>query len=177
MTCNTLALLLLLLVLVGCDDATDMDMDMDLDEPGLSGEFERVGLPDCQGAIPLQDLPVERHFIQANRLLVEQVDEYLSVSTANGNSVARGRLDDIEDRTLVAAYLANDPNPPDLERVDAILGMAYSIAIDAVTPLRYAEITVQRVVYLVDGGDVLEVADHFESYGDTLACSHEFQRW
>jgi hypothetical protein len=142
----------------------------------LSGDFERVGVPDCQGTIPLQDLPVEREFMQANRLIVEQDDENLSARTANGDFVANGRLDDIEEEELVTASAAIDPSLPRPDRVEAILRTAYSIAIDAVPPLRYAEITVQRVVYLMDGGGVLAVVDRFDSYGDTLACRHEFRR-
>ena len=137
--------LLLLFVLVGCDDADDLDVDV-LD---LSGDFERVGLPDCQGTIPLQDLPVEREFIQANRLKVEQDGENLRITAADGDFVAEGRMDDVEDVELVAAYVAIDPSPPRLDSVDAILGGGYGIAIDAVPPLRYAEITVARVAYLV----------------------------
>jgi hypothetical protein len=85
-------------------------------------------------------------------------------------------LDDIEEEELVTASAAIDPSLPRPDRVEAILRTAYSIAIDAVPPLRYAEITVQRVVYLMDGGGVLAVVDRFDSYGDTLACRHEFRR-
>ena len=124
-------------------------------DPGandLSGDWVRVGYPDCEGTLPLQELPVERNFIYNNRLTVEQNGDDLTFSI-EGRQVMAGRLDG----------------------TDIIPDACYGIAIDAVPPLRYAEISVCRVGYALDDGARLEFRDDYESYGDYLVCRHEFE--
>ena len=112
--------------------------------------------PDCEGTIPLQELPIERDFIQSNWLTIEHDADDRLIFKIDGRFLIEGRLD----------------------RHDIILGegAAYGIAIDADPPLRYAEISVQREAFLLDDGDVLVIRDEFLSYGDDLTCRHEWER-
>ena len=146
-----LALIVVVLTaLLGCGNLEDQDL---LD---LNGEWVRIGFPDCEGTIPLQELPIERDFIQSNRLTIEHDADDRLIFRIDGRFLIEGRLDGH----------------------DIILGegAAYGIAIDADPPLRYAEISVQREAFLLDDGDVLVIRDEFLSYGDDLTCWHEWER-
>ena len=149
---------LLLAALLGCDDTGGGVANHGLrqDSPAaddLSGDWTRVGYPDCEGTLPLQELPVQQYFIYNNQLSVEQYLEDLTFSI-DGRQAMGGRL-------LGANIL---------------LDVSYRIAIDAVPPLRYAEISVHRSGHVLDDGSRLEFRDRYESYGDYLTCRHEFER-
>ena len=120
---------------------------------GLSGEWVRVGFPDCVGDIPLQELPVEHHFIYTTSLTIEQVDGALRFHAL--------------DRYVWAAYRSGDDLMPEY-------GTGW--AIDTEPPLRFAEGTSTRVGYVLDGGNRLEFEDLYESYGYRLTCRHSFER-
>ena len=119
----------------------------------LSGDWVRLGYPDCEGTLPLQELPVERHFIYNNLLTVQQNADDLMLSIG-GRWVGGARLIG----TLI------------------FFESAYSVAIDADPPLRYAEISVSRQGQTLDDGSRLMFQDHYESYGDFLVCEHVFER-
>ena len=135
------ALVLLLLLLVSCESGHDDD---DL-------QFERVGLPDCQGSIPIQELPIERALIYSNRLHVEYDGERVSLRTEDGYFLIAGM--DTGQGIEFEAY-------------------SYFAQIESLLPLRYAEIDFNRMAYLE--GDVLTIEDRFNSYGDDLTCWHQF---
>jgi hypothetical protein len=59
---------------------------------------------------------------------------------------------------------------------EILLDASYSLAIDAIPPLRYAEIDSDRAGYLLDDGGRLEFRDRCDSYGDFLIYRHEFER-
>lgn len=81
-----LALLVLILApLLACDDAIELDDD-------LTGEWVRVGYPDCEGTIPLQELPVERRFIYATEMTVEQDQDDIRL-IVDGRGVWSATLD------------------------------------------------------------------------------------
>lgn len=156
----TLAVLMLA-TLAGCDgdgsdlvgdDLTGDDMVVDdVDGGDLSGEWIRVGYADCEGTLPLQELPVERDFIFTHLLTVEQNGDRLTLSIAGrwvGNPILIGTL--------------------------VFFESAYSASIDADPPLRYAEISASRQGEVLDDGRRLTFQDHYESYGDFLVCRHEF---
>ena len=141
-----LLVLLLMSALLGCDD---MGGDSMVDS--LTGDWVRVGYPDCEGTLPLQDLPVEQAFIYTDRLNVDEDDGHLTFSI-DGRRVTEGTLHGSD-----------------------ILFVSYGIAIDAVPPLRYAEVSVHRQGAVLDDGATLEFRDRYESYGDFLTCRHEFR--
>ena len=107
---------LLLALLLGCEDTGHH-----LEGGDLSGVWVRVGYPECEGSLPLQELPVERGFIFSGRLTVEQRVDDLTFTT-DGLRIMGGRLDG----------------------TDILLDVSYDIAIDAIPPLRYAEVSVHR---------------------------------
>ena len=145
-------LILVLTVLSGCgEEGNGLDGE-DPDGNGLSGDWVRVGYPDCEGTLPLQELPVEHRFIYNNRLTVEQNGDRLTFS--------------IEGRSVMSATLHG---------TDILTGTCYSAAIDADPPLRYSQITVCRAGYVLDDGARLEFRDDYESRGDFLVCRHEFE--
>ena len=139
--------------LPGCNDAGDSLAEDNLEAGKLSGDRVRVGYPDCEGTLPLQELPMQRNFIYNNRLGVEQHLDDLTF-TIDGRRVMGGRLNVTQ----------------------ILLDVSYSIAIDAVRPLRYAAISVHRLGYVLDDSRRREFRDRYESYGDFLTCRHEFER-
>ena len=144
-----LALVLLLaLVLASCDEAPE-DGDM-------HQEFDRLALHDCQGTIPLEDLPIERELLSADRLIISREGERVTLRTENGDFVIAGA-----DAGRGIEFI-------EIEFEEH----GYEIAIDANLPARYAEIDFSRVAYF--DGDVLTIEDEFFSYGDRLTCQHEF---
>ena len=166
-------LALALAALPGCDDegnglpgddlaGDDLPADelpaneLPVDDPpagDLSGDWVRLGYPECEGTLPLQELPVERHFIFNNLLTVEQNGDDLTLRIG-GRWVGSPRLIG----TLIH------------------FESAYSVAIDAYPPLRYAEISASRQGQTLDDGSRLMFQDYYESYGDFLVCEHVFER-
>lgn len=119
----------------------------------LSGDWIRLGYPDCEGTLPLQELPVEQDFIYNNLLTVEQDGDDLRFHIGS-RRISGARLDGT---TILFEF-------------------AYSASIDAHPPLRYAEITVSRQGQTLDDGSRLMFQDLYESYGDYLVCDHVFER-
>ena len=137
-------------VLAGC---AEDESEGGVASTGLTGEWVRVGFPDCEGDIPLQELPVEQHFIYATALRVEQDDGSLHFYAS--------------DRYVWGASRSADDLIPEY-------GTAWSI--DADPPLRFAEVSFTRVGHVVDGGGRLEFEDLYESHGYRLTCRHYFER-
>ena len=139
------------------DDLPENELPVDelpIDDPpasDLSGDWVRLGYPDCEGTLPLQELPVEQYFIYNNLLTVEQ----------NGDDLRF----EIGSRGLGGARLVGTA---------ILFEFAYSASIDADPPLRYAEITVSRQGQTLDDGSRLMFQDLYESYGDYLVCEHVF---
>ena len=57
----------------------------------LSGDWVRVGYPECEGTLPFQELPVERDLIFSSRLTVEQRLDNLTFCV-DGLRIVEGRL-------------------------------------------------------------------------------------
>lgn len=151
-------LALALTALPGCDDGGNglPGDDLPVDDPqagDLSGDWVRLGYPDCEGTLPLQELPVEQEFIYNNLLTVEQDGDDLRFHIGS-RRISGARLDG----TAI------------------LFEFAYSASIDAHPPLRYAEITVSRQGQTLDDGSRLMFQDLYESYGDFLVCEHVFER-
>ena len=85
MTRFALLVSLTLFALFGCDGT-----EMDLGDNGLAGDWIRIGYPACEGTLPLQDLPVERRFIYADRMTIEQDGNNLRFTTNVEGEDARG---------------------------------------------------------------------------------------
>ena len=142
-----LALLVLILApLLACDDAIELDDD-------LAGEWVRVGFPDCEGTIPLQELPVERRFIYATEMTAEQDQDNIRL-IVDGRGVWSATLDG--DRLGNAA--------------------GYSVAIDADPPLYYYNVQVDRYGQVEEDGARILLFDRYRSMGDYLHCTHEWER-
>ena len=137
-------------VLAGC---AEDESEGDVASTGLTGEWVRVGFPDCEGDIPLQELPVEQHFIYATTLRVEQDDGSLRFH--------------VGDRYVWGANRSGDDLIPEY-------GTAQAIFTDP--PFRFTEVSATRVGYVLNGGDRLEFEDLYESHGYRLTCRHSFER-
>ena len=153
------ALVLALLLLFGCGDSGhDTDLhDNDFERSDLYDDaliLERLGMPDCQGTIPLEDIPLASHVTYDNRLFIEHDDNGLTVIDEQGYFVIAG----IKTRQGIVFQ-----------------GQGVEAEIESWPPVRFDTVTLERTAYYVDDGAALVIEEYLSSHGQALHnCSHEF---
>lgn len=84
------ALLLMLtmpMLLTGCDNAPDDgDLQQGIERVDPHQEFEDLALHNCQGTIPLADLPIEMELLSDERLIMSREGKRVTLRAANGTS-------------------------------------------------------------------------------------------
>ena len=128
----------------------------------LSGDWVRVGEPDCRGEIPLQYLPLDQEFMHSEWLRVEQHDDALTIYVDgmrlldNGQGVLQdgGVIMFEYDYGIVVDYVPGSV-PPE----------AY----------RYDQITVRREAHLDDAMHIVFEDMYTSGGGSELFCIHLFE--
>ncbi|MCY4515183.1 MAG: hypothetical protein OXC69_08650 [Candidatus Tectomicrobia bacterium] len=128
----------------------------------LSGDWVRVGEPDCHGTIPLEYLPLDQEIIRAEWIRIEQRDDNTLTFHIDGISLLGNGEGVLQDDGVI--------------RFEYDYGIVVDYIPELTPPeaLYYDEVYVNREAYLDDAMQVV-FEDTYSSRDRDLFCTHVFE--